>query len=119
MNSKGFTLIEILAVIIILGILASVAIPRLIGMDKSAELIALKSGVKEINNRESLTWGKFKISSNDFSDESINIAIVDEMDLTLTEKYVWNGNILSFGGASISLKRIPATNKHPAKWEKE
>lgn len=118
MNSKGFTLIEILSVLVILGILIALVVPRFITMDKSAELIGLIKGQQELNNRENLIWSKHKISINDYSDEELDLLIKSEMDLTLGNKYIWNGEVLSFGSISMTLKRIPATNKHPAIWEK-
>lgn len=36
-NNKGFTLIELMAVLIILGVIVGIAVPRLISFDKSAE----------------------------------------------------------------------------------
>lgn len=62
-NQKGFTLIEIIAVLVILGILAAVAVPKYLGMQKDAELAAAKGVVAELNGRASLAYAKQLIAT--------------------------------------------------------
>lgn len=57
-NQKGFTLIEIIVVLIILTILIAVAIPRYFGLPQDAAEATLKSAVAELNAREKLAWAK-------------------------------------------------------------
>lgn len=49
MKRAGFTMIELIFVIVILGILASVAVPKLIGVKDSAEEGLVKSFVGSLN----------------------------------------------------------------------
>lgn len=116
MNNKGFTLLEIIAVMVILGILAIIAVPRFVQVDYRAELQGLDMGVNELNNQEKLLWSKYKLSSQSYTDEELDAVIFAEMDISLNRKYTWNGNTLTFGNASVTLERIPATNQVPAKW---
>src|SRR3954470_8253177 len=60
-NRKGFTLIEILIVVIILGILAAIVIPQFTNASKEAKQSALVSTVQTLRSQVSL----FKLQHND------------------------------------------------------
>jgi general secretion pathway protein G len=61
-NRKGFTLIEILIVVIILGILAAIVIPQFTNASKEAKQSSLVTQVQSLRSQIAL----FKLQHNDF-----------------------------------------------------
>jgi len=59
-NKKGFTLIELVMIIVILGILAAVAIPKYIDLQSSAEESAIKGIYGNVQSAYMITTGSLK-----------------------------------------------------------
>ena len=79
MNNKGFTLIEVLAVIIILAVISMIAIPQIIGTTESAKKNLYGRQVDRIINGAK-SWESEHIDllpDNDNSGKSIKISILD------------------------------------------
>ena len=63
-NHKGFTLIELVVVMIILGILAVVAIPRFIDLTGQAKAEATKAALGAVRSTLSIVYGESAANAN-------------------------------------------------------
>ena len=63
-NEKGFTLIEIIAVLVILGILAAVAVPKYLDMMNEARIKAAQGAIAEVKGRLSSSQAKYMMANS-------------------------------------------------------
>jgi prepilin-type N-terminal cleavage/methylation domain-containing protein len=119
-SENGHTLIEMILVLVIIGILASVAVPRFIDVGGSATMRALYTGVTEINSRESTLWAKILISDTGWQSDELLFA---QLDAELGSEFKWtprvkiDGAMLHYKEKALKLKRIASTPSSPGRWE--
>ena len=70
-NEKGFTLIELIIVIVILGIIAGVAIPKFIGLSSSARLSAARGVGAAISGTISAKHADYLINNNTYTADDV------------------------------------------------
>ncbi|MBU0465389.1 MAG: prepilin-type N-terminal cleavage/methylation domain-containing protein [Proteobacteria bacterium] len=63
-NQKGFTLIEIIAVLVILGILSAVAVPKYMDLQNQSRIKAADAAIAEVKSRLSNGFGIYLLKSS-------------------------------------------------------
>jgi len=64
MNNKGFTLIELIVVIVVLGILAATAVPKYINLKADAQTSVLHGVKAAMEGASALVYGKSIVAGN-------------------------------------------------------
>jgi prepilin-type N-terminal cleavage/methylation domain-containing protein len=130
-NQRGFTLIEIIAVLVILGILAAIAIPKYLDMRKEAVVKAAAAATMELNARERLVLAQYKLKDGMGiypGPGATSTSTGDGSTVTGPSTVLgpdWNGNAaivsdtpVTFSGKQVTFHRADATDpiNEPAYW---
>ena len=119
-NQKGFTLVEIITVLVLLSVLAAIAIPKYINLEQNAQQKAFNGAIAELNGRESLVWANLKISDTGYQDDAQLMLVVNH---NLGTDFVWQsghpvaaGGNLTFRAKTVTLNRTLSDVAKPAVW---
>ena len=119
-NKNGFTLIEVMSVIVIMGVMLSVGIKKLDLLSETAADRVLEDVVRELNTRETLVWTKIKLSDSGWTNDADVFAQIDkdlgsEFDWTVEPNVT--GGTLRFKSRPIVLNRIASTKASVGRWD--
>jgi prepilin-type N-terminal cleavage/methylation domain-containing protein len=119
-NQHGFTLIEIIASLVILGMLSSVAVHRYYMIEVNAEKKVLSGAIQELNTREMLRWLQVKLSLNGYPGDELLFGAINK---DIGPQYSWDsgpsldGGTLHFGSQYLILHRMPSDSGAPGRWQ--
>ena len=120
-DQRGFTLIEIICVLVIMSVIVSITFTRILQADDGAKQVAVSLGVSELSLREALTWAAAKISIGTVDDDMI----WTRLDKNLGPAYRWDtgpnqrdSSTLRFKETAVSISRSVSTDTHPGKWNR-
>jgi prepilin-type N-terminal cleavage/methylation domain-containing protein len=97
-QSDGFTLIEVIAVLVLLGILAGLAATYYGDLNQTARSRAVDAAVAELNGREQVAWGKAVLQSNGNPRDTTVFGMVGADDLG--QDYSWQNGPTRRGQAT-------------------
>jgi MSHA pilin protein MshA len=98
-RNAGFTLIELVIVIIVLGILAATAVPKFINLQDDAKEAAMKGVESALHSAANIVYSKSAIDGT----ERVNGSSVEDAGTTITTLYGYPKASSAGIGASVEL----------------
>jgi len=119
-DQKGFTLLELMAVLVIMSMMISITIKKFDLLSQTTGTNVLKTGIRELNTRELLTWTKIKLSDTGWLNDA---GVFNGVDKNIGQGYEWNpgptvsGGTLHYKFQSVDLTRTASTRNSAGSWE--
>ena len=118
-NHKGFTLLELMSVLVILGVMTSVGVKKYDMLSETADLTAIQAGVRELNTQEALVWIDMKLSDTGWT---ADVDVYNAVEKNLGQGYRWTpgpaitGGTLHYDSQSVTLVRTQSTRQDVGSW---
>jgi len=115
-RENGFTLVELIAVIIILGIISTIVAVKFTDFTGNAEQQMIDQTIAELNTREKHIWMNAKLEGV----ENIEEYVLERVDRQIGEgAMVSDTTKITIRGTSSNVARSPATRASPAIWSRQ
>ena len=120
LTQKGFTLLELMSVMVIMGVIFSVGIKKFDLISDSASNTAIKAGVRELNTQETLVWIDMKLSDTGWTSD---VDVYNTVEKNPGQGYSWSpgpvitGGTLRYKSQSVILVRNQSTRHTVGFWK--
>ena len=119
-REHGFTFVEIISVLVILGILSTVALPDFFNIQERIRLKMVENVIKDLNKREYIIWSTYSASKGGHVDDDIFNSVSPD---NLGAKFSWSVgpntsgiSTITFGPTVVDVRRTPSTPVDSGYW---
>jgi prepilin-type N-terminal cleavage/methylation domain-containing protein len=117
MNQKGFSMIELIAVLTIMGLFVAFIVPKVITLDRNAEEVAIRATVTELNTLELQAWTTVKFAGEVDDEAVLNKVMSSKSEACNFTSYSQTGGTLTCKSSTKYITRIPSTQLEPGRWK--